>query len=195
MTYFLGAFVVVGVAILAWLLVTSQESGWRCPACRRRIAAGVTPPAFCPHCGALRAWGDGVRHPLEVESHPSIPERARARMKEILADERLGDALPLGTFPTARIVAFVPEGTSLRDAHPTWRPDVVPETRGLAPFPRQHASAVVPGNTYRVEVDCVDRDRPTGGMSSQFGYTGVFVSLLVSLDDGRIWDARADGAY
>ena len=194
MEYVLKTLAVLGAAV-AVMIAVHKSNGWRCPGCRRRVVEDFTPVAFCPRCGALRSWGDGMRHPVQFESRQDVPPAARPRVRAILEADGLDDALPRGTFPIARIVAAVPAGIAVEDAHPTWLPAGVGQARGFQPFPRQPASALVPAEVYRVEIDCVDRDRPTGGMSTQFGFEGVFVSLLVSLDSGRIWDARADRAY
>lgn len=37
-------------------------------------------------------------------------------------------------------------------------------------------------------------ERQSGGMSSHFDFEGLFVSLLLSIPDGAIWDARAESA-
>ena len=194
MEYWLKTFAVLGAAVAVWLALHVTTS-WRCPSCRRRVVEEFTRVAFCPRCGALRIWGDGLRHPVRFESHKDVPPVARPRVQAILDAERLDDALPLGTYPIARIVAAVPAGITVAEAHPAWLPAGVATAHGLRPYPTQPAGAVVPAEVYRVEIDCVDRERPTGGMSTQFGFEGVFVSLLVSLESGRIWDVRADRAY
>ena len=35
---------------------------------------------------------------------------------------------------------------------------------------------------------------PSGGMSSHYGFKGYFASLLISLPERSVWDARIDEA-
>ena len=194
MNYLLGACFIISGYILIDVLLSrgGLVKRWVCAGCGKRVIEGHSPVAFCPQCGALRRWGDGARNPLTIASKAKVPGAVRHRVREIIGTERLEDALPLGTLSTAKIIARVANDTVVTAAHPTWTAIGVENANALPGFTRQPATAVVPPNTWLVEVECVARR--TGGMSSHFGYDGVFVSVLVAVDDGRIWDVRATDA-
>jgi hypothetical protein len=83
-------------------------------------------------------------------------------------------------------------GASLADAHGEWTEDYFPRVETLNPFPRQPQGTACPPGLVRVSVECINRETP--GMSSHFGFNGYFLSLLISLPEGRIWDARGEPA-
>lgn len=183
----------------ALALVALGYSRWRdskvCSSCRTRNVNDVHPAAFCKRCGALLAWSDGHRFPLRFEENPAIGRDVRDRVQHVLRAERLHDRLPWGTMLTARIVAHVPEGVTVSEAHPVRPGEAVDRMNALPPFPKRPATSIVPADVYRVEIECADPTLPAGGMSTHFGYIGVFVSLLVSLGPGLVWDARAEAAH
>jgi hypothetical protein len=43
-----------------------------------------------------------------------------------------------------------------------------------------------------MSVDCIEKKNP--GMGLYYGFTGYYLSVLVSLDDKKIWDARGENA-
>jgi hypothetical protein len=55
------------------------------------------------------------------------------------------------------------------------------------------AGAVTPAGIVRVACECVVVF--SGGMSSYYGFEGYFVSLLVCIPEGCIWDARVEEAF
>jgi hypothetical protein len=63
---------------------------------------------------------------------------------------------------------------------------------GVTPFATQPANAVTPAGIVRVSCGCVCG--VSGGMSSYHGFRGFFVSLLVSIPEGCIWDSRLEPA-
>ena len=193
MNYLLAAcFVISGYILIDMLRPPGPRlMHWVCSGCGNRVIEGYSLEAFCPRCGALRRWGDGAKRPLRFESKPGVPDAVRRRVKAIVR-ERLEDALPLGTVPTARIIGPVTADTVVTAAYPIWTAYGVEHAGALPGFTQQPASAVVPANTWLVEVECVARS--TGGMGSHFGFDGVFVALLVAVDDERIWDMRATTA-
>jgi len=119
----------------------------------------------------------------------SYAER-RDRIREIINNERVLERLP-PTFEVAvRIEAPIAEGATLSEAHSTWNDAGSVETpSGL---PRQPPNAQCPHGLVRVAVECVKRR--SGGMGSYYGFEGYFVSLLVLIEAGKIWDARGDDA-
>jgi len=119
----------------------------------------------------------------------SYAER-RDRIREIINNEHVLERLP-PTFEVAvRIEAPIAAGATLSEAHSTWSDAGSVETpSGL---PRQPPNAQCPHGLVRVAVECVRRR--SGGMGSHYGFEGYFASLLVLIDDGKIWDARGDVA-
>jgi hypothetical protein len=71
----------------------------------------------------------------------------------------------------------------------------VTHDHGLVPFPRHSPDTVVPAGLYHVAIDCVDPTQPTNVRDTQAGYNGLLVTLLVSVNDGKVWDARASRAW
>ena len=104
----------------------------------------------------------------------------------------LYDVLPTGGTINTKVVGDVPAGTTVADAHRNWRREHVGRVTALPPFPWRDTDEIVPDRTQLVEVEVVERR--SGGMSSHYGFEGVFVSLLVSRADGSIWDARTERA-
>ena len=189
--------VIPGLVILVWMAIDSwraRRPAWYCRRCghgHRRESYRLG--AFCERCGTPRPRGDALGPvPVVVTVRQHTVSGAKTRVEEILAAERLGDALPSGTRARAAITAAVPEGTAVTAAHSQWTPEGVAAANGLPSFPRQPPEARVPAETVHVEVEAVERTG--GGMASHFGFEGLFVSLLVSLRDGRVWDARATDA-
>jgi len=119
----------------------------------------------------------------------SFPE-LRDRVREIIESEGALERLPPAFEVTVRLEAPVPAGATLGDAHANWNDAGNIETpEGL---PRQPPDGRCPPGLVRVAVQCVTRR--SGGMSSYYGFEGYFASLLVSIDEGRIWDARGEKA-
>lgn len=174
-------------------------SRWRdsklCPSCRKRNINDIYPAAFCRRCGALLIWSDGHRFPLRFADGSGVDRDVHNRIQEVFQAEDVHDNLPLGTMLTARVVAHVPEGSTVAEAHPVRLREAVDRMNALPPFAKQPATAIVPADVYRVEIECADPTLPAGGMSTHFGYIGVFVSMLVSLGPGIVWDARAEAAH
>lgn len=181
------------VAAGLWIVYEIRHA-WRCPRCGRLSrSSGVAPAAFCARCGAPRPRGDRrTPVPLSVESGSGVAPHVTEQVRQILATARMAESLPSGTRATARVVAEVPPGTSIAFAHPTWKPETVPALAGLPPFPRRPPLEVVPAGIVRVDIDAVERT--AGGMSSMFGFEGIYVSALVSLPERAIWDVRATDA-
>ncbi|MCX5662970.1 MAG: hypothetical protein NTW19_25070 [Planctomycetota bacterium] len=86
----------------------------------------------------------------------------------------------------------VPPGASLVTAHKNWLPEAFRGLKTLRPFLRQPDTALCPNGLVRVTVDCVVRE--SGGMSSYYGFEGYYLSLLISVNERLIWDARGETA-
>lgn len=92
-----------------------------------------------------------------------------------------------------RVVAWVedpiPAGASLPAAHSNWNG---PDLPGVDGFPARPLDALCPPGLIRVAVEY--QDRRSGGMGSYYGFEGFFLSALVSLDAGNLWDVRGERA-
>jgi|WetSurMetagenome_2_1015567.scaffolds.fasta_scaffold39646_5 hypothetical protein len=146
----------------------------RTPSRRKKMAQGALPE----------------RIPLDAD--PGVPEALRARVGEILEAQGVPRLLPPARTRRSRAQAVVAAGTPLAEAHAVWREDYLSGLPGLPPLQRQPAGSVAPEGIVRVVCECIEE--PSGGKSSHFGFKGKFVSLLVSLPEGRVWDARVDKA-
>jgi hypothetical protein len=114
-------------------------------------------------------------------------------VERILEDRRVREALaPLGGTVRFHVEAIVAPGLPVHAAHGNWQAGRIGALDGLAPFARQREDALTPSPLVRVLCECVHE--PSGGMSSYYGFRGYFVSLLVSVEAGAIWDARVDEA-
>jgi hypothetical protein len=133
-----------------------------------------------------------MSEPVQVTAAPGVSAYAVARAGAILAVERIWELLPDCGEVRARAEAMVEPAATLAEAHETWLPGYLVELPGLGPLQRQPADAVTPAGLVRVVIECIDT--PSGGMSSHFGFRGLFVSLLVSVPLGCVWDARCDRA-
>jgi hypothetical protein len=129
---------------------------------------------------------------LTVAAATGVRAYVARRAGEILDREGLWELLPPCREVRASAEAVVAEGTPLAEAHRIWRAAYLAGLPGLGELQRQAADAVAPAGLVRVAVECVDE--PSGGMSSFHGFRGTFVSLLVSLPQGCVWDVRVEPA-
>jgi len=184
---------VAAIGLIVFWIVIQVNTVWRCRKCGRLMLGGLDKAAFCVRCGAPRPRGPNRGPvPITVEARRRFPREVRDRVSEILTAENLADALPAGTSAKATIVAEIEQGTTIAFAHPTWKPESVGVVGGLPPYPRRPVLETLPRGIMRVEIDAVERT--SGGMSSHFGFIGIYASLLVSLTERKIWDARAEEA-
>jgi hypothetical protein len=132
-----------------------------------------------------------MSEPAPIGAAPGVHGYVVARAAAILAAERVWDLLPECGEVRARAEAMVPAGVTLAAAHETWLAGYLAVLPGLGPLQRQPADARTPAGVVRVVIECVAA--PSGGMSSHFGFRGTFVSLLVAVPLGCVWDARCEG--
>ena len=129
---------------------------------------------------------------------PSHPRRSVAEPEdqriigEILEREGLLAHVPEHKAMSVELHNPVPAGASLVQAHGDWTPAYFPELETLEGFPRQPDEALCPHGLVKLSVECVTRG--TGGMSSHYGFEGYYLSVLVSVAEGRIWDVRGEPA-
>lgn len=130
--------------------------------------------------------------PLTLDAVHGIPAYVRLRVTEILEAEQLARYLPEAETVRGRIEALIPADATLAEAHAVWRPEYLAELPGLEPFGAEPGEMPLPSGLVRVTVECVTGRG--GGMGSFHGFTGWFVSLLVSIPRGSIWDSRVEAA-
>lgn len=131
-----------------------------------------------------------TRPPVSVEAAQDVSEGVARKVAEILQREQVGRAFAEAPIHRVRAEAVLPPGITLAAAHATWLPRAFPNVATLPPFPAQPIDVPIPDDIVRVSYE-FERE-PSGGMSSHFGFKGHFVSLLVSLAEGCIWDARVE---
>src|SRR5881394_3477795 len=118
-----------------------------------------------------------IQGAIEVDADAAVPSEMVRRVTEILQHEQVGHAFPGTPLHRVRIEAVLPEGMSLRAAHPNWLPEALPRIKTLPPFPAQPVDSILPSGIVRVAYEFVSA--PSGGMSSHYGFRGHFVSLLI----------------
>ncbi|MDB2686103.1 hypothetical protein N9Y42_02730 [Mariniblastus sp.] len=84
-------------------------------------------------------------------------------------------------------------GTAIHEAHKTWTISGLHDAETPTGFPRQPDDSTVPKGTVKLAACCINNW--TGGMGSQFGFIGTYVSFLILLDDETVWDVRSCEAY
>jgi hypothetical protein len=129
---------------------------------------------------------------FELDSGPGIPTDVARRVREIFQREQVRSFLPQTPQYRVRIEAVLPAGMALAAAHANWQPAYLEQLQGLPRYARQRAGATTLDGLVRVTCECIQRQ--SGGMSSYYGFEGYFVSLLVSVQDGYIWDTRLETA-
>jgi hypothetical protein len=130
--------------------------------------------------------------PAKLTANPEVPAYVARRVGEILEQEQLMRFLPEAPEHRVRIEAVLEAGLSLTAAHAVWQQEFLETLPGVAPFANQPISTLTPPGIVRVSCECVHG--VSGGMSSYHGFRGCFVSLLVSIPQGCIWDARVEPA-
>ena len=121
-----------------------------------------------------------------------VPIRLQDQIRAIV-DRDVVERLPDINEVVVTIGPSVRAGSTLADAHATWTRAGTTEVETLSGLPRQAPYARCPAGLVRVTVECIERQ--SGGMSSHFGFDGYFLSLLVAVDEGVVWDARGETAF
>lgn len=127
-------------------------------------------------------------HPSPSRSTATDPAELR-RVGEILEREDLAGRVPAHQFLRVLLGEPVAVGSSLAAAHDLWRPEYFGKIGTLEGFPRQPEGVACPEGLVRVCVDCVAQT--IGGMG-YWDFAGYYLSLLVSVAEGKIWDARGE---
>jgi hypothetical protein len=127
-----------------------------------------------------------------VAANPDVPAYIVKRVGEILQQEQLSRFLPDAEAHRVRVEALLEPGLSVAAAHSVWKPEYIGTLAGISPFRSQPLDAITPPGIVRVSCECVSG--VSGGMSSYHGFRGYFVSLLVSIPEGCVWDSRVEPA-
>jgi hypothetical protein len=119
-----------------------------------------------------------------------MPISFQDKVRRIIESNNLIDALPPSNEVEVHIEGQVPPGSSLIQAHSNWQDGNFSKVETPAKFPRQPDGMVCPPGLLRLGVECIEKRNP--GMSSYYGFTGYYLSVLISLDHETIWDARGE---
>ena len=111
------------------------------------------------------------------------------RIGAILEAEKVAQRGPRCNRVVAWVEDPVPAGATLPAAHANWNGPDLPAVDG---FPARALDELCPADVIRVAVEY--QDRLTGGMGSYYGFDGFFLSALVSLAAGTLWDVRGERA-
>jgi hypothetical protein len=127
--------------------------------------------------------------PSHVRRTVAQPDEQRI-VGEIIEQSGLIDRLPPHNTLRVELENAVPQGTALARAHETWADSYFPNVSTPPGFPRQDSATLTPPGIVKVSVECIERETP--GMGSHFGFKGFYLSVLVSVADRAIWDARGE---
>lgn len=100
--------------------------------------------------------------------------------------------------PTAREIEvqvhgpIMVTGISLTQAHGDWNESYFRELTTPEGLRRQSVDSICPVGLFKVTASCIEKRCP--GMGSHYGFFGLYVSLLVSISENEIWDARSEPA-
>ena len=181
--------------------------------CGGQFKAGQNPK--CPHChheikhhdsplqrltdpfailveGAFVISDEKQKRAFHLSSDKLVPKELQDKIHLIILSTNLLDSLPSSNEIEISIKRQVPAGISLVQAHHLWGEAYFPKTLAPSNLPRQPEQVTCPSNLFHLEIECIEKRNP--GMGSFFGFTGYYLSVLVSLDNEIIWDARGQNA-
>jgi hypothetical protein len=127
--------------------------------------------------------------PLEGRFVEVAEQRAVA---EIVQEAKVMEHVPRAAEIVVEVGRRVAGGTPVVAAHKEWQESHFPKIETPPSLPRQPTDAKTPYELVHVTICLINRRTP--GMGSHFGFEGYFLSLLVSLDEKKIWDARGEEA-
>jgi hypothetical protein len=120
----------------------------------------------------------------------AVPVEVRDRVRQILEEGNVLERLPASQETVVTVGPEVTAGSTLDVAHATWTRAYCGQVETPGGLPRQPAYARCPAGLVHVTVECLDRR--SGGMSSYYGFEGYFASLLISVEEGVVWDGRGE---
>ncbi len=114
------------------------------------------------------------------------------KIYQIVTTNEVISSLPAAREVKIQIEKEIPAGTKLYKAHSLWKESSLPTVETPKNLPRQIDQEICPSSIIHLSVSCIEKSHP--GMGSFFGFTGYYLSVLVSLDKEAIWDARGQQA-
>ena len=111
---------------------------------------------------------------------------------DVIEAESVLDRLPKGSEVLVEIGRLIAGGATLAAAHGEWLDSYFPNVETPPSLPRQPIESKTPCDLVHVTVSVINTR--TQGMGSHFGFDGYFLSLLISLSERTIWDARGQRA-
>lgn len=111
---------------------------------------------------------------------------------KVVEDAKILEHLPRGSEVLVEVGRQIVSGLTPALAHSEWRESYFPNVETPPQLPRQPLDATTPASMVHVTVSVIERRTP--GMGSHFGFQGYFLSLLISLAEKVIWDARGERA-
>jgi hypothetical protein len=136
--------------------------------------------------------GGAAARDFTVVLDGAVPAGTQDRVRRILQRDDVLERLPASRETVVTIGPQVTAGATLDIAHATWTRSYCGEVETPGHLPRQPAYARCPAGLVHVTVQCIDRR--SGGMSSYYGFDGYFASLLISVEEEVVWDARGEAA-
>ena len=139
--------------------------------------------------------------PMDFTGFTLFPSHMRRAIAEAEEQRRVGEILerfglvmrlPPHNRLRVELENPVPAGTALWRAHGTWNESYFPNVSTPDGYPRQDDMALCPAGLVKVSVACIERETP--GMGSHFGFEGLYLSVLISIPERTIWDARGEPA-
>jgi hypothetical protein len=128
---------------------------------------------------------------LPLEGRPVDATEQRA-VGEIIEAAIVLDHITRGAEVVVEVGRQIPSGLTPAEAHGQWRESYFPNVQTPVALPRQAFDGTTPAGLVHVLVSAVEKRTP--GMGSHFGFEGYLLSLLVSLNERAIWDARGEQA-
>ena len=105
---------------------------------------------------------------------------------------KLLPSLPKGAEVEVVVFDPIPEGEPILLAHNFWLEGRFERTETPPGLPRKPIESPCPAGLIKIEVGCVKKRTP--GMGSWHGFEGYFLSALIHINDGTVWDARGEVA-
>jgi len=168
----------------------------KCPHCHHEIKHDDSPLQRLTDPYAILVDGASVisdeqpKRAFHLSSNKLVSKEWQDKIHLIILSTNLIDVLPPSNEIEICIKGQVPTGASLVQAHHLWGEAYFPKLRTPKALARQPEQETCPPNICHLEIECVEKRNP--GMGSFFGFTGYYLSVLVSLDSEKIWDARGE---
>jgi len=130
--------------------------------------------------------------PFRFLSKIPLSLKVQDKIYRIVMADSVIESLPAANQVEILIEKQIPAGTELFNAHRIWSQAGFLKRETPNKFPRQPDQQLCPPDIFHVSIDCIEEKNP--GMGSFFGFTGYYLSVLVSLASESIWDVRGQKA-